>query len=130
MTALPPPGSSTHATEVAASGAGPAQADRAGGERVAMTATPPARLQYALVRAMEDVMAKRHEQIVKFGHTPEADLARPLRAFAFDIEAEARAVIEDVQFGKPPDRIRRRLVKLAALALATIDRIDNEGSPS
>lgn len=122
MTALPPPGSSTEAIPPH-----PGQAERAG----AGSACPaPARLEYALVRAMEDVMAKRHEQIVKFGHTPEADLARPLRAFAFDIEAEARAVIEDVQFGKPPDRIRRRLVKLAALALATIDRIDNEGSPS
>ncbi|WP_226019495.1 hypothetical protein [Novosphingobium sp. FKTRR1] len=82
---------------------------------------------YALVRAMEDVMAKRHEQIFKFGHTPVADLAKPLRAFALDLEGEARGVLDDVQFRKPSDRIRRRLVKLAALALATIDRIDNQG---
>lgn len=77
---------------------------------------------------MQDVMAKRHEQIFRFGHTPVADLARPLRSFAIDIEAEARAVLDDLQFRRPADRIRRRVVKLAALALATIDRIDNEGN--
>ncbi|KUR80935.1 hypothetical protein [Novosphingobium sp. FSW06-99] len=87
----------------------------------------PATPTYALVRAMEDVMAVRHDQIFHYGHTPEKDARRPLRQFVEDLHTGARAIVEDVQFHKPHDRIRRRLVKLAALTLATIDRIDNEG---
>ena len=83
---------------------------------------------YALLRAVEDVMAVRHQQIFTYGHTPEKDQARALRRFADDLVQAARAIVEDVQFAKPHDRIRRRVVKLAALALATIDRIDNEGN--
>ncbi|WP_226018657.1 hypothetical protein [Novosphingobium sp. FKTRR1] len=127
-TQLPHPGSSNHWDGVGSTPiSGPTVEDaESTGAESACSAPVPAT--YALVRAMEDVMAKRHEQIFKFGHTPVADLAKPLRAFALDLEGEARGVLDDVQFRKPVDRIRRRLVKLAALALATIDRIDNEGN--
>lgn len=87
----------------------------------------PAVPAYALGRAMEDVMAVRHQQIFQYGHTPAKDAARALAQFVADIKNGANAITEDVQFNKPHDRIRRRLVKLAALAVATIDRIDNEG---
>lgn len=100
-------------------GAGPVDA----GEGQAIPPSPA----YVPVRAAEDMMAKRAEQIFRFGHTPEADQAKPLLGFALDIESLAKAILEDVQFNKSHDRIRTRLVKLGALAMATVDRIDNEG---
>lgn len=98
------------------------RAESAAGER---PFTPAAQPTYVPVRAMEDVLRCRTDQIFRFGHTPERDAQRPLLHFAQDIENGARAILEDAQFNKPADRIRRRLVKLAALTLATIDRIDN-----
>lgn len=68
----------------------------------------------------------RHEQIHKFGHTLEADRAKPLLGFGQDIESIARAILEDMQFHKPADRIRRRAVKLGALAMALADRLEAE----
>lgn len=82
------------------------------------------------VKAMEDVLALRWEQINRFGHTPAADLAfiaeqgRPALA-----KLSRRALsdaIEDMQFNKERRQIRKRLVKACALALAAIDALDAE----
>lgn len=85
----------------------------------------------APVAALEDVMHCRLEQIERWGHTPETDRDKPLVAFLVDVRAYATAAREDLQFHDRQDdrglpQVRQRLVKLAALTLATIDRIDAE----
>lgn len=81
---------------------------------------------YVPVRAMEDVLALRHEQIHKHGHTPEADALKPLKWFAEDLLDRAKATHEGIRFNKGNAVARLRLVKIAALAMAMIDRIDSE----
>lgn len=68
----------------------------------------------------------RHEQIHKFGHTLEADRQRPIMDWARDVESAARAILEDAQFHKPAERIRKRAIKLGALLMALADRLDSE----
>jgi hypothetical protein len=80
------------------------------------------------VRAAEDMLRIRHEQIHKFGHTLEADRARPLIQWGQDLESIARAILEDIQFHKPADRLRRRAIKLGALAMALADRLESQHS--
>lgn len=82
------------------------------------------------VKAMEDVLALRWEQVNRFGHTAAADLAfiqekgRPALA---KLSRQALSdAIEDMNFNKERAQIRRRLVKAAALALAAIDALDAE----
>jgi hypothetical protein len=86
---------------------------------------------YVPIRAMEDVMAARAEQIFRHGHTPQSDSARPLGEFTEDIYQRVKALREGVQFNQARAVQRRRLVKLAALCLAAIDRLDSEqeGNP-
>lgn len=81
---------------------------------------------YIPVRAAEDMLRVRSEQIFTYGHTLEADQAKPLLGFALDLEAMARAIRDDVQFRKEPARIRSRVTKLGAMAMATVDRIDGD----
>lgn len=76
--------------------------------------------------ALEDLTELRREQIERFGHTPEADASRPLFHFAKQLQSYAAAVMEDAQFGKPLAQMRRHTLKLGALALAAIERIDVE----
>lgn len=78
------------------------------------------------VRAAEDMLCVRHEQIHKFGHTLEADRQRPIMDWARDVESAARAILEDAQFHKPAERIRKRAIKLGALLMALADRLDSE----
>lgn len=105
-------------------GAGP---DAAGLGRVAPSPemSPIPAVAYVPVRAAEDMLRIRTAQIFQHGHTAEADRARPLKEFARDLENLARAIREDEQFGKPADQIRRRAVKLGALAMAIIDKLDD-----
>lgn len=88
-------------------------------------AAPPAP-DFIPVRAAEDMLAIRHQQIHQFGHTLEADRTRPVRDFARQIENEARAILEDAQFNKPADRLRKRAIKLGALLMAFADRLEGE----
>lgn len=81
---------------------------------------------YIPVRAAEDMLRVRSDQIFRHGHTPEADLARPLLGFALDLEAMTRAIVDDVHYRKDAARIRRRLIKLGAVAMATVDRLDGD----
>lgn len=91
-----------------------------------VTASSPTPPDFIPVRAMEQMLALRHEQIHRFGHTLQADRERPLQDFAHDIESLARAILEDAQFHKPADRIRRRAIKLGALCMALADRLEGE----
>lgn len=72
------------------------------------------------------MLAVRHQQIHQFGHTLEADRARPIMDWARDIESAARAIVEDAQFHKPAERIRKRAIKLGALLMAFADRLEGE----
>ncbi|MBT0667004.1 hypothetical protein HT136_01310 [Novosphingobium profundi] len=83
-------------------------------------------------------MAARAEQILRFGHTPEADRETPVwcprpftpdggRSFLWLISSHLRAATDHASFGRGHLAIvRRKLVKTAALILAAIDRIDAE----
>ena len=77
------------------------------------------------VAAMEAMLAVRHAQIHRYGHTLEADAARPLIEFAMDLKSLAAAIVEDVQFRKEVHLIERRTVKLGALAMALFDRLQS-----
>jgi len=86
--------------------------------------------EFVPVGAMEAMLAKRHEQIFKWGHTLEADASRPLREFAVDLRSLAAAILEDVQFHKPVDQLERHTVKLGAMAMAFFDRLQTERGKS
>ncbi len=91
-------------------------------------ASAPA-LPYVPVAAIEAVLAVRMDQIHRYGHTLEADLAEIARSGRRQAIAAlaARALhdaIEDMQFNQPAAQIRRRLVKAAATILAAIDAED------
>ena len=88
-------------------------------------AVPPAS-DFIPVRAAEDMLRIRHQQIHTFGHTLDADRQRPLMDWARDIESAARAILEDAQFHKPADRLRRRAIKLGALLMAFADVLEGE----
>lgn len=79
-------------------------------------------------RGTRDVLAKRREQIERYGHTPAADARRPIHFFAIEIDSLGNAIREDSQFGVRLPIMRRHAVNLAAFALALIDRIDAEPS--
>ena len=117
MNTFPVPADEPIGSQGPLAGAGPEGAG-------AGSACPAPALTSIPVRAMEDVMQARALQVVKYGHTLEADQRRPLGDFARDLESLARAIREDVQWHKPAEQIRRRTVKLGALCLALIDRIN------
>ena len=81
---------------------------------------------YVPVRAMEDILALRAEQIVRYGHTSESDAERPMALFALDLRDRAKAIHEALQFHQGADILRKRLVRTAALCMAMIDKIDAE----
>lgn len=106
-----------------------------GTEAAAPEATPGVAASCAQVAAggsaIRDVLACRREQIEKWGHTPEADAALPIAGFLnhmlHELQARLIAVLDDHRGRQGLAQIRKRLVKLAALILATIDRLDAEG---
>lgn len=77
-------------------------------------------------RAAEDMLRIRHQQIHQFGHSLSADRRRPTLDWGRDIESAARAIFEDAQFNKPPERLRKRAIKLGALLMAFADRLEGE----
>lgn len=89
-------------------------------------ALPAADTEFVPVRAMEDIMAARHEQIFTHGHTPDRDIDLPLGHFAGQLRRRTNDIVEDVSCHQHRDIIRRRLVRLGAIAMAMIDRIDAE----
>lgn len=83
--------------------------------------------------SLQSVLQCRTDQVLKYGHTLASDAERPLKSFvevldmrAAEIHRLSHAAREDHQFNMKLDQIRKRLVKLAAMTLATIDRIDVE----
>ena len=97
------------------SGTGPALAPAA-------TAGPT----FVPVAAAEAMLKIRHDQIFRFGHTPETDLALSLDDFAKHLRRSAVACGEDLQFRVSPEIAQRHLAKLGALAMAIFDRLEAE----
>lgn len=91
------------------------------------------------VGAMEDVMAMREEQILKFGHTPARDALRPVHYLPKQARGYLDHAIDELTIGPEgwEARARKRLIRAAAMILAAIDRLDadsgstsNEGNDS
>jgi hypothetical protein len=89
------------------------------------TQAAPATQDFVPVQAMELILAERHRQIHKFGHTPDADRKLPLAHFAREMSKRGLAIAEYIQFNRPAN-VRRHAIVLAAIAMALIDRIDAE----
>lgn len=82
-------------------------------------------------RIYAEIAAERARQVEAFGHTADADDARPLIDLARAAHG-GRALagaIEYVHFNKP-DLARRYLLKAAALIVATIESLDRRYPPS
>lgn len=102
------------------------QTEGAGAAGEGPSSAAPPRLTAVPVRAMEDMLKARTEQIVTHGHTPQADLALPMSHFSAQLRRRAIDVVEDISCNQSRDVLRRRLVKLGALTMAMIDRLDAE----
>lgn len=76
--------------------------------------------------AIEEIAAERLRQIVKFSHSTEADDEAPLWHLLRLVRSDATGAIESFHFNKGTPLIRRRLVRLGALVVATIEKIDRE----
>jgi hypothetical protein len=78
--------------------------------------------------AMAALAAERRRQVEQLGHSREADDAAPLYHLVRLIRSDAVGAIESVQFNKGKPLLRRRLVRLGALVLAAIEKIDREAT--
>lgn len=76
--------------------------------------------------SIADVLQCRADQIHRWHHTPEKDRERPVKDFLRDLQLMLTGAKEDHQFAMGADRVRARLVKLGAMAIAAIERIDME----
>jgi hypothetical protein len=81
--------------------------------------------------ALRDVLAERLKQVELHGHDPEEDRLQPLERLPDLVSQYAITAMNRAQRG--PGRhlpgARKKLVQVAALALAAIDRIDAEPAP-
>lgn len=91
--------------------------------------TPPTRAIRCLDQAgLEDVLAKREQQI-RCGHTPESDADKTIWEFVSLLRSQVQYAEEAWPHPKSrrdKDALRHRLVKLGALTLALIDRLDSD----
>jgi hypothetical protein len=79
----------------------------------------------AIPPSMLDAHAARLEQVTKFGHSDDADALEPIDYFARKARDYACDAIDHARRGSGDIAITRlKLVKVAALALAGIDRLD------
>lgn len=101
--------------------------------------TPPApALDRATISpALLEIAALRREQIVKWGHTPEKDLAAPVGYLPQEAKSLLAGACDDIQFhragpafAEARPRIRKRLLKAGAMIAAALDRLDAEPDDS
>lgn len=76
--------------------------------------------------ALREVLQARLDQVLVHGHTAEADARMPLAYFTRELADRARSIAEGQQFHQALHVQRRRTVKLAALSLALLQRLDHE----
>lgn len=72
------------------------------------------------------LLAMRARQIEKFGHTPEADMARPLADLVAVMAPYMRYLREDISCHAPLDAMEKHAAALGAMTLALLDRIHGE----
>ncbi len=120
-------------TSAGPASAGPTSAGSHRGTDAGAAGPPAPASATSPLRAVEDVLALRGEQIHKFGHTSEKDAALPVDHLPREAKAALAAALDDIQFHRggiawdeTRPRVRRRLVKAAAMLLAAIDRLDME----
>lgn len=73
--------------------------------------------------ALERVLAERLRQVHDFGHTPEADGEVAIEKFAPILREAAKDAAEYLSLHRYDDVTLRKLGKLGAWVLATIDRV-------
>lgn len=76
--------------------------------------------------ALREVLQARLDQVLVYGHTAERDAAMPVGYFVREVHRRVIELEEDVQFRCGSAIMRRHAVKLAALSLALLQRIDLE----
>lgn len=76
--------------------------------------------------SVEILLAMRARQIEKFGHTPEADKARPLADLVAVMVPYMRYLREDVTCHAPLDAMETHAAALGAMTLAFLDRLTAE----
>lgn len=76
--------------------------------------------------AIELVLTMRARQIDQYGHTPEADMARPIGALIKPASIYFQRLREDLSCNAPLDTLEKDAAALGAMVLAIIDRIQGE----
>ena len=84
----------------------------------------------AVSPALAAIVQQRTAQIERWGHTPEKDREQPIGPFLnhilHELHSYAIAAADDHRARAGLPQIRKRMAKLGALAMATIERIDAE----
>ncbi|MEJ6008646.1 hypothetical protein [Novosphingobium aquae] len=77
------------------------------------------------------IAAERARQVEKFGHSPEADRALPIRHLPLEAQRYLTQAIEDLHFRREgwEQHAIRKLAQAGALICAAIDRIEAEQQP-
>lgn len=73
---------------------------------------------------LREIGEERERQIEK-GYTPISDGNKPIEAFCVDIH-NYNAWASQMALMQSPSKARKRLIQVAALAMAAVERIDRE----
>ncbi len=76
--------------------------------------------------AMEQLLAMRLRQMEQYGHTPDADMARPISDLVAAMNPYTRYLREDITCHAPLVTIKKHAAALGAMCLALIDRVEGE----
>lgn len=95
-------------------------------EGPAHPAAPSGASSYVSRSAMEQILAMRLRQIERHGHTPEADLNRPIADLVAAANPYMRYLREDITCHAPLAAIKKHAAALGAMMLALIDRVEAE----
>lgn len=76
--------------------------------------------------ALREVLQARLDQVLVHSHTAEADANMPVRYFVGELLRRVQALADGEHFQQGHALQRRRAIKLAALSLALLQRLDFE----
>ncbi len=75
---------------------------------------------------LREVLQARLDQVLVHGHTAQSDAGMPVRYFVGELLRRVQALADGEHFQQGHALQRRRAVKLAALSLALLQRLDLE----
>ena len=78
--------------------------------------------------ALREVLQARLDQVLVHGHTAETDANMPVRYFVGELLRRVQALADGEHFQQGHATQRRRAIKLAALSLALLQRLDFEAA--